>query len=167
MMDNFRTLINKDSPNGNVFDGAVKENAQTNKYLKEIMIIAGINKHITFHKARYTFAINSLLLGMNIETLSYLLGHSELETTQRYAKIVKSLSKQGMAKWNNFRKSVETPKNRTDISCENCQEPLLSIYGINVIQQKKIKCVCPNCGDENFYLFEAKIEMNINLNLLK
>lgn len=162
MMDNYRALINKDSLNGNVFDSEVKENSQTNKYLKEIMIIAGINKHITFHKARYTFAINSLLLGMNIETLSYLLGHTELETTQRYAKIVKSLSKQGMAKWNNFRKPVEIPKNRTDISCQNCEELLLSVYGLNVIQQKKIKCVCPNCGDENFYLFDTKIEINMN-----
>jgi integrase len=154
MMDNFRALINKESPNGNVFDGEVKENAQTNKYLKEIMIIAGINKHITFHKARYTFAINSLLLGMDIQTLSYLLGHSELETTLRYVKIVQSLRKQGMSKWKDFRKPVESVKNQIDINCKNCQEPLLSIYGINVIQQKKIKCVCPNCGDENFYLIE-------------
>lgn len=163
MMDNFRALINLNSTNGNVFEGDVKENAQTNKYLKEIMLLAGINKHITFHKARYTFAINSLLLGMNIETLSYLMGHSKLETTQGYAKIVKSLSKQGMAKWNDFRKPIKTPKNQIDISCENCEELLLSINGLNVIQQKKIKCICPNCGDEKFYLLETKTKMNMEL----
>jgi site-specific recombinase XerD len=163
MMENFCALINKNNPNGTVFDGEVKENAQTNKYLKEIILFAGIKKHITFHKARYTFAINSLLLGMEFETLSYLMGHSEFETTQRYAKIVKGLQKKGMAKWNDFRKPKETPKNQLDISCENCEELLISINGLNVIQQKKIKCLCPNCGNENFYLLDTKPEMNMEL----
>ena len=150
MMDNFRNLFNMNSPNGNVFDGEVKNNAQTNKYLKEIMLFAGINKHITFHKARYTFAINSLLLGMNIETLSILLGHSELETTMRYAKIVHSLRKQGMAKWNDFRKVISSEE-KMDISCSNCSFILMTIFGKNVLTQKKIQCACPNCEISNFY----------------
>jgi site-specific recombinase XerD len=150
MMDNFRNLFNMGSPNGNVFDGEVKNNAQTNKYLKEIMLFAGINKHITFHKARYTFSINSLLLGMNIETLSFLLGHSELETTMRYTKIVQSLRKQGMAKWNDFRK-VPTSEEKIDISCSNCNTLLLSVFGKNILTQKKIKCDCNNCGISSFY----------------
>lgn len=163
MMDNFRSLINTSSSNGNVFESEVIGNGQTNKYLKEIMSIAGINKHITFHKARYTFAINSLILGMEITTLSEILGHSELETTQRYAKIVSVLLKRGMAKWNDFRKPKEPKKNQIDISCENCEELLISINGLNVIQQKKIKCLCPNCGNENFYLLDTKPEMNMEL----
>jgi site-specific recombinase XerD len=150
MMDNFRALMNLDNPNGNVFDDEVKENAQTNKYLKEIMLFAGISKHITFHKARYTFAINSLLLGMPIETLCYLMGHSELETTQRYAKIVQSLRKQGMAKWNDFRK-VPTSEEKIDISCSNCNNLLLSVFGKSILTQKKIQCDCPNCGINSFY----------------
>ena len=150
MMDNFRALINMDSPNGNVFEGEVKDNAQTNKYLKEIMLFAGINKHITFHKARYTFAINSLLLGMNIETLSFLLGHSELETTMRYAKIVQSLRKQGMAKWNDFRKVISSEE-KVDISCSNCSFILMTIFGKNILTQKKIQCACPNCEISSFY----------------
>ncbi len=162
MIDNFRSLINKNSINGNVFESAVVGNGQTNIYLKKIMSIAGINKHITFHKARYTFAINSLILGMEITTLSEILGHSELETTQRYAKIVSVLRKRGMAKWNNFRKANETTKTQIDISCENCNELLISFYGLNVIQQKKIKCLCHNCGDETFYILEPKLELNMN-----
>ena len=150
MMDNFRSLINMDSPNGNVFDGEVKDNAQTNKYLKEIMLFVGINKHITFHKARYTFAINSLLLGMNIETLSFLLGHSELVTTMRYAKIVQSLRKQGMAKWNDFRKVISSEE-KMDISCSNCSFILMTIFGKNILTQKKIQCACPNCEISSFY----------------
>jgi site-specific recombinase XerD len=154
MMDNFRALMNLDNPNGNVFDDEVKENAQTNKYLKEIMLFAGISKHITFHKARYTFAINSLLLGMPIETLCFLMGHSELETTQRYAKIVQSLRKQGMAKWNDFRK-VTTSEEKIDISCTNCNNLLLSIFGKSILTQKKIQCACSNCGISSFYELQS------------
>lgn len=49
---------------------------------------AGINKHITFHCARHTFAVIMLDLGVDLYTVSKLLGHKSIETTQIYAKIL-------------------------------------------------------------------------------
>lgn len=49
---------------------------------------AGIDKHITFHCARHSFAIMMLDLGVDLYTLSKLMGHRSIETTQVYAKIL-------------------------------------------------------------------------------
>lgn len=49
---------------------------------------AGINKHITFHCGRHTFAVMMLDAGVDLYTLSKLLGHKSIETTQIYAKIL-------------------------------------------------------------------------------
>ncbi len=51
---------------------------------------AKINKHITFHCGRHTFAVNSISSGVDIFTVSKLLGHKDLKTTMVYAKVVDS-----------------------------------------------------------------------------
>lgn len=60
------------------------ENVKIDKWVKE----AGINKHIRFHNFRHTFATLQLSLGTDIYTVSKMLGHRELKTTQIYAKII-------------------------------------------------------------------------------
>jgi site-specific recombinase XerD len=59
--------------------------------LKEIADICDINKGLTFHIARHTFATTETLSnGVPIESVSKMLGHKNLKTTQHYAKILKA-----------------------------------------------------------------------------
>ena len=67
----------------------VLSNQKMNAYLKEIADVCGINKILTFHIARHTFATTvTLSNGVPIETVSRMLGHKNLRTTQHYAKIL-------------------------------------------------------------------------------
>jgi len=67
----------------------VYSNQKTNKNLKEIAKACGIHKNITFHVARHTFATTvTLSNGVPIETVSKLLGHTKLSTTQIYARVL-------------------------------------------------------------------------------
>jgi integrase len=62
--------------------------AYTNSDLKDIAKLAGINKKISFHTARHTFATRALQKGMRIEYVSKFLGHKDIRETQVYAKII-------------------------------------------------------------------------------
>lgn len=67
----------------------VYSNQKTNFYLKEIARACGIHKNISFHVARHTFATTvTLSNGVPIETVSKLLGHTKLSTTQIYARVL-------------------------------------------------------------------------------
>jgi site-specific recombinase XerD len=67
----------------------VLSNQKMNSYLKEIGDVCGIQKEITFHMARHSFATSvTLTNGVPIESVSKMLGHKSLRTTQHYAKIV-------------------------------------------------------------------------------
>jgi site-specific recombinase XerD len=60
-----------------------------NAYLKEIADVCGINKILTFHTARHTFATTvTLSNGVPIETVAKMLGHKNLRQTQHYAKVL-------------------------------------------------------------------------------
>ncbi|RAW01080.1 site-specific integrase [Pseudochryseolinea flava] len=64
-------------------------NQRMNGYLKEVATLCGIDKKLTFHVARHTFATTvTLSNGISLETVSSMLGHKNFKTTQIYAKVV-------------------------------------------------------------------------------
>ncbi|GEO11922.1 site-specific integrase [Segetibacter aerophilus] len=85
-------LLDKYKDNPQCMSGSilpVLSNQKMNAYLKEIADVCGINKVLTFHIARHTFATTvTLSNGVPIETVSKMLGHTNLRTTQHYAKIL-------------------------------------------------------------------------------
>jgi site-specific recombinase XerD len=67
----------------------VSTNSRLNAYLKEIADLCGIQKNLTFHVARHTFATTvTLTNGVPIESVSSMLGHTNIKTTQIYAKVI-------------------------------------------------------------------------------
>ena len=69
----------------------VSSNQRMNSYLKEIADLCGIEKNLTFHLARHTFATTvTLAKGVPMETVSKMLGHTSIRTTQIYARITDS-----------------------------------------------------------------------------
>lgn len=74
-------------------------NQKTNLYLKEIATACGIDKELTFHMARHTFATLTLSKGVPIESVSRMLGHTNIKTTQIYARITNKKIENDMKKF--------------------------------------------------------------------
>lgn len=88
------------------FDNApifrVQTNQSSNRKLKEIMEVASINKTISMHCARHTFGTASLDLGIPLEVIQSILGHTDSKMTTIYAKIRDGLKEREMGKWHLF-----------------------------------------------------------------
>jgi site-specific recombinase XerD len=84
-------------------------NQKMNEYLKEIAAVCGIEKVLTYHLARHTFATTVTLNNdVPIESVSKMLGHKNLKTTQHYAKILnKKVSEDMKALRSKFEKQNE------------------------------------------------------------
>lgn len=77
----------------------VNSNQKMNTYLKEIADVCSINKNLTMHVARHTFATSiTLANGVPIETVSKMLGHTSIKTTQIYGRIIDSKISNDMKK---------------------------------------------------------------------
>jgi integrase len=77
----------------------VLSNQKMNAYLKEIADLSDVLKHLTFHLARHTFATTvTQSNSVPIETVSKMLGHTDIKTTLHYAKILDLKVSQDMAK---------------------------------------------------------------------
>lgn len=79
-------------------------NQKTNDYLKIILLHAKINRNLTFHSARHTFAMLSLNNGMPMEYVQQFLGHSKITTTEIYAQYQKQILNEMSEKYLSFSK---------------------------------------------------------------
>lgn len=95
----YKMLNLKEGSRGNdlVFDG-LKYSAYNNKFLAQWIGAAGITKNITFHNFRHTFATLQLHYGTDIYTVSKLLGHKSLKTTQIYTKVLDQAKQEAVNK---------------------------------------------------------------------
>lgn len=93
----FGLLGERQGQDERVFIG-LKYSAWHNLKLQQWVMRAGISKTITFHCARHTYATLQLTAGTDIYTVSKLLGHRELKTTQIYAKIIDEKKKEAANK---------------------------------------------------------------------
>ena len=79
-------IVNSYRGNGDTVFGTIRYRTVAAQ-VPQLMRFCGIAKHITFHCARHTFAVTALNAGMPIESVSRILGHTNIATTQIYAKI--------------------------------------------------------------------------------
>lgn len=104
-------------------------NQEINRNLKIIAEICGIKKYFTFYLARHTCATTVMLSnGVPMETISRLLGHTKISTTQIYARVLDNKISHDIAELNtklerkNMEKSFPVPENPTEIVVHNVQE---------------------------------------------
>ena len=99
LLDIPKRIIEKYAPvrkNGHLLP--ILSNQKMNAYLKEIADLCNIRKPLSFHMARHTFATMSLSKGVPIESVSKMLGHTNIKTTQIYARITNKKIEQDMLK---------------------------------------------------------------------
>ncbi|WKN43280.1 site-specific integrase [Tunicatimonas pelagia] len=106
----------------------VYTNQKTNAYLKEIAFLCEVKKNLTFHLARHTFATTvTLANGVPIESVSKMLGHTSLRTTQIYAKVVEQKLSNDMDQLEEILVSISA-KSRTGFG-----KPPLKFFLVSVI----------------------------------
>lgn len=93
----------------------VYANQKVNAYLKQICQILDIDKRITFHSARHTFATTvKLSNGVPIETVSKILGHTKNTTTQVYARVLEEKISLDMK---DLTRKLFDPSGNSDFTC--------------------------------------------------
>jgi site-specific recombinase XerD len=99
IIDKARIILDKNIKPGLIF--SVPTNQKFNDYLKLVQDYARIEKNLTSHVARHTFAVNCIDLGFPLNIISKLMGHKDIKTTEIYAQIMNPVLSSYMERWNN------------------------------------------------------------------
>ena len=130
-----------------VFDNLCKK-SKLCIVVKEWVKSAGINKYVTFHTARHTFATMMLTLGADIYTTSKLLGHSKIQTTEIYAKIVDKKKDEAMELIDKFydkkEKAMKYYVYYNNICCDK------EVAEFDTLRQAKSYCNAMNNGKQPY-----------------
>jgi len=87
-----RILNDSDREKNKVFNISYSRTSKLDQWCR----MAGITKHVTFHCSRHTFATMALTAGADIYVIKDLLGHSKVQTTQLYTKIINSKTEEAV-----------------------------------------------------------------------
>lgn len=85
-------------------------NQQYNLRLKIVADYAGLDRNLTVHMSRHTFATMCLNNGVKMENVSKMLGHTNVRTTQQYAKVLNAEVEKTLRCWNGFCHSIREPR---------------------------------------------------------
>ncbi|MCU4174004.1 tyrosine-type recombinase/integrase [Carboxylicivirga sp. N1Y90] len=137
-------------PSDTIYQGFVRNSSDINPMLRFIMKEVGINKYLSFHSTRHTFAVSALTLGMSLETVSDIMGHNDLRTTQIYAKIIDDKRKDEMSKWNRLNRPSDGGTTHNLAICPNCDNEVIN-FEKGIITLKKLSLQCQSCSTKFSY----------------
>ena len=146
----------------------VLSNQKMNSYLKEIGDVCKIKKDLTFHLARHTFATLTLSKGVSIESVSKMLGHTNIKTTQIYARITDDKISNDMAA---FAVKIEASKSKSKLDllfeCLTMGEKL-ALFSLpqtlssDSNREKRLSSMWHSLSDEEKSLLWAQVFENEN-----
>jgi site-specific recombinase XerD len=96
LRDDLLGLIGKHEKDKSELIFPLPSHTMCSKALRHWVAKAGIDKHITWHCARHSFAVNILNNGANIKTVASLLGHAGLKHTEKYTRAVDKLKEEAI-----------------------------------------------------------------------
>ena len=140
-------------PIDNIYQGFVRNSTDINPMLRFIMKEVGIDKYLTFHSTRHTFAVSALTLGMSIETVSDIMGHSDLKTTQIYAKIIDDKRIEEMSKWNKLNHLENDNCTYNQVICPKCSNMVMT-FEKGIIKLNRLTLECQFCSTSFSYIIE-------------
>lgn len=85
--ERLRSILNHNPQTQSYLNRKHKDGSRTNLHLRKLLPVLGINRYLTFHSARHTFATTLLTHGTDLKTVSKLLGHSSVAMTEIYTHI--------------------------------------------------------------------------------